>query len=189
MKYDVDDITIRVERLRRRFRVALITCLVFILLAVFIGISYSYTTVVFICAVTIIVSLAYLIRFLKKNNPFIIFSKGFRGVNIKEHEYVTGGTRIYRYGGIRYRYNPQRHKGDVYIRLENGEIAVVSHLPKKHLDIFEIGDVLVCYPGTRYPVVEGRDAKELPCPLCGFVNQIGYENCESCGLKIMKNAK
>ena len=162
---------------------------ILILFSIFIGVSFSETTVVFICSFTVIVSLVYLIKFLKKHNPFIIYAKGFRGENIKEHEYVTGGTRIYRYGGIRYRYNPQRHKGDVYIRLENGEVVVVSHLPKKHLDIFEIGDTLVCYPGTRYPVVEDSEAKEMPCPLCGFVNQRGYENCDSCGLKIMKNAK
>ena len=116
----------------------------------------------------------------------IIFSKGFYGENIKEHEYVTGGSRLYRYGGLRYTYNPQRHKGDVYIRLENGDVTVVSYLPKKHLDIFEIGDTLVCFPGTRYPNVDSREVKEQPCPLCGYVNGKDDECCEKCGLKILK---
>ena len=186
MKYDVDDIALRVEGAKKKLKITLLTVVCLILLSVFVGIYYPEITVVFICAVTVIVSLVYLITFIKKNNPLITFSKGFRGENIKEHEYVTGGTRLYRYGGIRYRYNPSRHKGDVYIRREDGEISVVPYLPKKHLDIFEIGDTLVCYPGTRYPNVESREVDEQPCPLCGYVNRRGAEVCESCGLKTAK---
>ena len=186
MKYDIDDIALSVEALKRRNKITFITCIALVLLSIFIGISYPDTTVVFVCTLVVIVSCVYLLRFLKRNNPLITFSKGFRGENIKEHEYVTGGTRLYRYGGLRYRYNPQRHKGDVYIRLENGDVAVVSHLPKKHLDIFEIGDTLVCYPGTKYPNVDSRDVKEQPCPVCGYVNRKGDEVCERCGIKVQK---
>lgn len=186
MKYDVDDIAIRVEAAKKKFKITLATCVLLILTAIFIAVCFPETTVVFVCAVTVIASAVYFISFVKRNNPLITFSRGFSGENVKEHEYVIGGTRVYRYGDIRYRYHPARHKGDVYVRCEDGEIAVVTCLPKKHLDIFEIGDTLVCYPGTRYPNVYNRDVTEQPCPVCGFVNREGTENCENCGLKALK---
>ena len=186
MKYDVDDIKVRVDAAKKRFKITLTICVLLILSAVFISAHFSETTVVFICAAVVIAPFSYFICFIKKHNPIITFSKGFQGENIKEHEYVIGGTRVYRYGGIRYRYHPSRHKGDVYVRCEDGDIAVVSCLPKKHLDIFEIGDTLECYPGTRYPNVCSRDVTEQPCPVCGFVNRKGVECCENCGLKALK---
>ena len=186
MKYDVDDIALRVENAKKRFKITLAVCAMLIISSIFVAASFPETTVVFVCAVTAILSFGYSLGFIKKHNPLIIFSKGFRGENIKEHEYVIGGTRVYRYGGIRYRYHPSRHKGDVYVRREDGEIAVVSCLPKKHLDIFEIGDTLVVYPGTRFPVVEDRMVREQPCPICGYINSSKEEKCERCGLKISK---
>ena len=186
MRYDIDDIALRVEALKRKFKITGMSCFFIILLSIFITVYFPDTTIVFVCTLAVISATVYFIRFIKRNNPMIIFSKGFCGENIKEHEYVTGGSRLYRYGGLRYTYNPQRHKGDVYIRLENGDVSVVSYLPKKHLDIFEIGDTLVCFPGTRYPNVDSREVKEQPCPLCGYVNGKDDECCEKCGLKILK---
>ena len=189
MKYDIDDIALRVEARKRKFTVTVLTCVCLVLLSVFVGFLYPETTVVFICAVVIVISIVYLFRYIKRNNPLIVFSKGFCGENIKEHEYVIGGTRLYRYGGIKYTYHPSRHKGDVYIRRDDGGIVVVPHLPKKHLDIFEIGDTLVCYPGTKYPNVDSRDSAEQPCPICGYVNGEGQELCSSCGLKILQKRR
>ena len=139
--------------------------------------------------VVIISAVSYAAKFLSENKPLVLFSKGLRGTNIKEHEYVTAGTRITRYGGISYRYIPSRHLGDVYIRLDDGDVVAVCHLPKKHLDIYEIGDELLIFPGTRYPIVVGRDASEIPCPICGYINSMKNDKCESCGLKITKNVK
>lgn len=186
MRYDIDDIAARVEDKRAKFKKYVIAGLLLIATSLCVAIFYPETTVVFICAVVIIAVSAFLWRFIHKNNPLVLFGKGFQGVNIKEHEYVTAGTRLTRYGGLRYRYIPSRHKGDVYIRCEDGEVVAVTYLPKKHLDIFEIGDELVVYPGTRYPNVCGRDASEMPCPICGYVNLKSEERCESCGLKIAK---
>ncbi len=186
MKYDIDDVALRVESAKNKFKATVIICALIIAVAALVAIYLPETTVVFLCAATVIGAIAYLCKYLSRNNPVIIFSQGFKGVNVKEHEYVTAGTRFTRYGGISYRYIPSRHKGDVYVQRDDGEIVVVSHLPKKHLDIYEIGDTLVCYPGTRFPVVDGRDVPEQPCPICGFVNQNGDEKCSSCGLKALK---
>ena len=136
MRYDIDDVALRVEGRKRKFKMTLATCFFLILLSVFVGVSYPETTVVFVCTAVTISSAVYFIRFIKKFNPLITFSKGFVGENIKEHEYVIGGTRLYKYGGLRFTYHPSRHKGDVYVKLEDGSITVVSGLPKKHLDIF-----------------------------------------------------
>ena len=186
MKYDIDDVALRVEAQKNRFKKVLIICAILIAASLVISVSFPMTTVVFLCVVSIIGTVVYFLRYLLKNNPIITFSKGFRGTNVKEHEYVTAGTRFTRYGGISYRYIPSRHKGDVYIKRDDGEIVVVDHLPKKHLDIYEIGDMLMCYPGTRYPNVEGREVREQPCPICGYVNCEGIERCEICGLKAAK---
>ena len=186
MKYDVDDIALRVENAKIRFKKTMLVSIFLIISSIGVAACFPDVTIVFICAVIVISTGFYLYKFIHKHNPIVTFSKGFRGVNIKEHEYVTAGSRLTRYGGLSYRYIPSRHKGDVYVRCENGDVVVVSHLPKKHLDIYEIGDALVCYPGTRFPNVEGRDVSQMPCPICGYVNSCDEENCHSCGLKIAK---
>lgn len=189
MRYDLDDVALRVEARKNKFKAVVAVCAIVIIVAILFASFYPETTVVFLCTLAIIGTVVYFGRFVKRNNPIVTFSKGFCGVNVKEHEYVTGGTRMYKYGGLRYKYHPSRHKGDVYIRCDNDEIIVVTALPKKHLDIFEIGDTLVCYPGTRYPNVDSREVKEQPCPLCGYVNVEGQEECSSCGLKILQKRK
>jgi hypothetical protein len=186
MKYDVDDIALRVEAAKRNFKITLAVCATLIVASIFVAFYFTETTVVFVCTAIALASFGYFMRFIKKKNPVIVFSKGFSGVNVKEHEYVTAGTRLTRYGGISYRYIPSRHKGDVYVRCDGGKIVAVTHLPKKHLDIYEIGDELVVYPGTRFPNVCGRDVSEQPCPICGYVNSKSEECCESCGLKVAK---
>ena len=186
MKYDIDDIALRVENAKTKFKNTIFVSLFVVFSSIGAAICYPDVTVVFICTAIIIFTMFYLYKFLHKNNPIITFSKGFRGVNIKEHEYVTAGSRLTRYGGFSYKYIPSRHKGDVYVRCEDDKIVVVAHLPKKHLDIYEIGDTLICYPGTRFPNVEGRDALQMPCPICGYVNSAEDEKCCSCGLKMAK---
>ena len=54
------------------------------------------------------------------------------------------------------------------------------------MDIYEDGDILVKYAGTRFPVIVSRDAKKQPCPICGEVNDESREECRVCGLGIVK---
>ena len=188
MRFDIDDIEKRVEEKKKSLYKTLILCASLVALSVALIIVYPETTVVFLCFVIIIFSLYLAISRLKSSEITVLFSHGVIGKNVKEHEYVTAGTRMTRYGGISYRYIPSRHKGDVYILRDDGEISVISHLNKVHLDLYEIGDTLTVYPGTKYPTVTGRPTDRNPCPICGNMVNSGEDACSVCGLKTVKKA-
>lgn len=187
MRYDTDDLKARVEQRKKKFKSTVILSLLIIFMAIFLLFSYNDITLEFICLISIILTIIYIFRCFKKVSPRILFSKEQRGINVKEDEYVTGATRITRYGGYRYRYSKSRHKGDIYIKLDSGEIVLFTCLPKSHLDIFEIGDTLVKYEGCAFPIVEGGKKLLSPCPLCGEVNDSSRYCCTRCGLKIIND--
>jgi hypothetical protein len=132
----------------------------------------------------------------KKYNARVLLSKEIRGKNIKEYEYgvhASGNAqgKIYRRVGIplthanRRASSPLRINGTVYLELENGNVTSISGLYKSHMDIYEDGDILVKYAGTRFPVVVSRDVYKQPCPICGEVNDKSRSECRTCGLSII----
>lgn len=134
-------------------------------------------------------------RLFDKFKPKIIFSREMVGVNIKEYEYNLSkgrGKPIYRrFANLPHTYEnaknpPLRLGGTVYLRLEDGNIAEIGGLYKKHIDFYEDGDILFKHGGTKYPEVISRETNEQPCPICGKINEHTLDKCAACGLLIVK---
>ena len=188
--YDIDDIKLRVENAKRELYVRSLVSTFLLVLAILAIILKPETTVIFVSVLAgIIVAIIY-IRYLSRHPLSVVFSKELRGKNVKEDEYViSGSTRVTRWGGIMYSYSRARRRGDVYLHLENGDYTMITRLPQPLLDIYDIGDTLVRYAGTRYPVVLDRDAPRMPCPICAEINESGRESCRGCGLKMIPRKK
>ncbi len=196
MKYSLDEIREYVRDRRERLVRRLIIYGVTLTVACVLWALDLSTTATFIGFAGAAASLAFIFRALKKYPPTVLWSREVTGVNIKEHEYVESyqrggyGMRSLRYGN-RTRSTkshldplPTRIRARVYLRLENGDIYTVGDLRRAQTDVYEDGDTLVKYEGTRYPVIIGREVKRQPCPICGTVNTQERTRC-SCGLSII----
>ena len=201
--YNTVEIERRVSWLRRRFLLvlgALIILFVLLLLLICFHISDTITTLCLICEVGLVLAVY---AFVSKSKPAIIFGKEVVGRNIKEEEYIAslpvGSSLGYRQTGSRgvpqpfapntranKRRTPPNVHGEVYIRLDDGSIELVRGLRREHLEMYEDGDILIKYAGTRYPVVISRKSTRQPCPMCGEINDMELELCHGCGLEIIR---
>ena len=199
MNYSKDEILKAVSRRKRRFFSTLAISAIVSALAAAAMLIFPETTVIFFSVIAIAFSVYFIIRALIVYKPVVLFSSEICGVNAKEHEFVitnlrptfsariimprrkttgfTGGTK---------RIKPPTG-AVVYLMLENGDVAYVDGLTNAQTDIYEIGDTLYKYPGTRYPVILGRKTVSQPCPLCGTANKDGEPCCIGCGLKITED--
>ena len=80
MRYDLDDVALRVEARKNKFKAVVAVCAIVIIVAILFASFYPETTVVFLCTLAIIGTVVYFGRFVKRNNPIVTFSKGFCGV-------------------------------------------------------------------------------------------------------------
>ena len=195
MTYDMEKVKKRVRMRKKRFLLrASIAAVIFLVGVAFLFVDEKK----FIVSGGLLILLALFVIYKNVNKylPKYLFSKEIIGVNIKEHEYVTlknsrtvGGGRSARLSRIVA--NSERRKREphtlalVYIRTENGDIKVLDGIDSRHVAIYEIGDTLKRYEGTRYPFVFGREVKLQPCPLCGEVNSCEQTKCKRCGLPVL----
>ena len=202
MTYNEADIAKRIKSRRRDFLIKIIISIFLILVSALTIVFLPEMTVIFISVAVIILSAIYIIKTLKIYRPFTLFSGEVRGENIKEHEFVvtdrrlTFGARILAsrptagvrrlktstFTGGRTRTKPPT-SAIVYLRLENGDVTYIDGLFGAQTDIYEIGDTLYKYPGTRFPIIVNREVKAQPCPLCGTANKVTEERCITCGLR------
>ena len=190
MNYDLKELSERVRERRERFLTTVIFELLGILVSLALAIVFPETTVVFICVCAALLLVYFAIRAIRKFQPLILFRKELRGVNIKEHEYVTlvqSHMRASRYlGYYKGRYNQTASakgvRAMVYLRLSDGNVTVIDGLHKSHVDIYEEGDELIVHEGAKYPVIISRDVKKQPCPICGEINSKNDTRCSRCGL-------
>lgn len=157
-------------------------------------------TLTFLMIVLEFTSLAYIYLLFNRYSPFVLFSGEIKGKNIKEDEYLgrrgvsyhgrykPRGThiRLLNTGANRKRTNDSVIRSGVYLELDSGEIVCISDLYKSSTDLYEIGDLLVKYAGTKFPVVIGRNVERQPCPFCGEINSPNNNSCRECGLKIIE---
>ena len=198
MNYDMSQIRERIETSREKFKSrAIIIILTFIatttLSIVFLG---KNDKIVFWSALA---SLALILVFRSlwiKYSPAVLFSKEVRGENILEDEYILlsykrgfrmgSRTSIYaHHAGSRQLIGGDRTRARVYLKLEDGNIAVIDRLNTAHIDLYEQGDILYKPAGTKYPIIESREVKKQPCPLCGRINTASDLKCR-CGIDILK---
>lgn len=189
MRYDREELQRRVQDKRETFIKTIVIILLFMLAAVALLLIYKDTTVTFVCAVSIILSVVLIAYSVKKNAPLILFSKDIRGINVKEHEYTTvGQTRNSRWLG-RYtvgKVTKSNIHSIVYLRLDDGDVIAIDGHMQAHTDIYEIGDELTRYAGCKYLTITGRDTTKNSCPFCGTVNKNDADTCHGCGLGIIK---
>ena len=195
MTYSEADIMKYVKIRKRDFIIKSISWSLLLLCAAAVCAIIREITAVFIATAVVIVSVIFLIRTLRHYHPKILFSKEIRGTNIKEHEFrvtnmrPTFSARIAMprrktssFSASNVRTKPST-SAIVYLRLDDGTLTYIDRLTNAQTDIYEIGDSLYKYPGTRYPIIIGREVKTQPCPICGTANKSIEEACITCGLK------
>ena len=195
MTYNEAEITERIKRRKHSFFIKTLCPILFMLIAAIVIAVFPEMTTVFVCAVVIIISIFYLIKTVIKYQPLVLFSKELKGENVKEHEFVVTNRRL-SFGGRRSfsRFKPVANpkarsrtkpptSAVVYLKLPCGDVTYLDGLTGAQTDIYEIGDTLYKYPGTRYPIIVGREVKAQPCPLCGTANKATEETCITCGLR------
>lgn len=198
MKYNEEQIHRYVKEKRRAFLIKSAILLALILISGILIAIFPEVTVIFVCTLVIILSVVYLIKTINRYNPLILFSKEKKGVNVHEHEYViyTKGP-TYRKMWYVPRLKTSEFTGGtnrikttvgatVYLRLPDGNVIFIDRLFNGQTDIYEIGDTLYKYPGTRFPVVLDRELEAMPCPICGTANKCTEPKCITCGLTIEK---
>lgn len=192
VRYDEERISWIISDRRKAFGIrAGVTCALMLCALIISVINISdYLSV--LCAMLEFPLMLLLARLIKRHDAKTILSPEVKGKNVREYEYGIHGTsteRIYRRGNMPHTFANKkvlhpRINGTVYLECEDGSIRSISGLYKSHMDIYEDGDVLVKYAGTRFPVIVSREARRLPCPLCGEVNGAERDECRACGLKI-----
>ena len=198
--YDLEKLSWRIEAKRRKFK---ILASVYSIMAVT-GLALAFVNENKIRMWGFILlgaGVFLLIHLITKYSPLLLFSPDIKGISIKEHEYVaTKVARASSAGGrsIAFRNTgggsnagnakskrPHVRSATVYVRLEDGEVAVLDGLTSIQTDIYEIGDELLRPSGARYPIILSRDTEKQPCPWCGRLNTQKSLECECCGLSIL----
>ena len=194
MKYDLSQIELIVSERKRKFKTAIaIVALLFLVFSLMIALWHENNKIVFLCGLADILLIFAFVRVLSIFSPAILFSKEVRGENILEDEYVLltrkRGFKLGKYSPLaiptRRATSEGREKirAGVYLRLENGDIYSIRDLSVAHTSLYEIGDILYKPAGVKYPIIEGKDVKAQPCPLCGQINNKGARECR-CGVNI-----
>lgn len=203
--YDINELRARIKKRKKAFLLkALVLSLLMLTALVLIALNI-HKAVTFISIISALLLLLATHLTVQRDNPTTIFSRELRGVNIKEEEYVsrrTPGLALKWHGGggrtppqpfapntgaNKKQYHP-RLGGRVYLLHDSGDISEISGLTAEHVDIYEEGDALIKYAGTKYPIVLSRAVERQPCPICGEINDMTAVACRACGLGIIKES-
>ena len=198
--YDLEKLSWRIEAKRRKFKI--LASVYSITAAVGLALAFVNENKIRMWGFILLgMGVFLLIHLITKYSPLLLFSPDIKGISIKEHEYVaTKVARASSAGGrsIAFRNTgggsnagnakskrPHVRSATVYVRLEDGEVAVFDGLTSIQTDIYEIGDELLRPSGARYPIILNRDTEKQPCPWCGRLNTQKSFECEGCGLSIL----
>jgi len=197
--YDLNELRKRIATFRRAFLIifcVLSLLMVGALVLIFLGINDTLT---FSCIALEFVFLFLFYRLFCSYKPTVLFSREIRGENVMEDEYIGmrkinnfggryrgfgGKVRLYQTGANKKKLTSGSIRSKVYLRLDDGSVICISDLYKSNTDIYEEGDILIKYSGTKYPIVLSRSLERQPCPLCGEINGKSDAACRGCGLGI-----
>lgn len=195
MTYNKADIEKYVKVRKRSFFSRLLCSLLLAAVASAIIAIFPNITLIFICVLVIIFCIVFIIKTFTGYHPTVLFSKEVRGVNIKEHEFAITNRRLTFSSRIiaprrwpsgftahKTRTKP-RTSAIVYLRLGDGDVTYIDRLTNAQTDVYEIGDPLYKYAGTRFPIILERKVSCQPCPICGTANRNTEQKCINCGLK------
>ena len=200
MTYDVKELTETVKKRRKNFLIKLSVIIALATLSLVLIFLRLNDTLTFVLIVIEFILLFLLYRLYCKYSPSVLFSREIVGENIMEEEYI-GSRQIKYHGSVRPKGSRIRLintganrkprtdgsiRSKVYLKQDGGDVICLSDLYKSNTDVYEFGDRLIKYAGTKYPVVISRASDRQPCPLCGEINSSNDEKCRSCGLKITK---
>ena len=197
MRYDDEKISWIITKRRRALKIRLIALGTIILALLTVSLVHISDYLTVLCSILLLPHIFLLARVIKRFDAATLLKGEIRGKNVKEYEYSinsnVGQAKVYRRTAIPFSFankkvSPLRLNGTVYLELNDGNITSISGLFKSHMDIYEDGDILLKYAGTRFPIVVSRDVKKQPCPLCGEVNDKSLAECRGCGLGIVKNS-
>jgi hypothetical protein len=213
MTYDLERLALKTRKNKTdfltRFILLALSTLIFLLLAFLSNID----EVKFLSGASLFVILLLLIRLFDKFNPKVLFSREIKGENIKEDENEIMRRGSYKSGSLPHRqvgsrtvgtrsgaapiapstrankkrfHKDQHFSGEVYLRENDGNIALITGLYISQMEIYREGDILLKPAGCKFPIVISRDTERQPCPLCGEINGIERDACPLCGLEISK---
>ena len=187
MRYDLEALSARVKAKRVEFLISFLTSLAIAVASAVCAVVFNGTNERFAFVLCAAISLFYVYRSIKKYRPVSLFGGELRGINVKEHEYVTMSRGP---ASASYRILYPSHTGGtriharLYLKSPDGQIKIVRGLYKAQTDVYEIGDELLRPAGATYPVILSRDTHRAPCPDCGRVNGAEERSCTTCGLPI-----
>jgi membrane protein YdbS with pleckstrin-like domain len=98
MIYNADELSSRVKKRKKEFGTKASILLLLAIAFTATALIFSEPSVIFISVCLIILSAVLLIRVMRKYEPFVLFSREVRGINIKEHEFVVTDRRVFRFG-------------------------------------------------------------------------------------------
>ena len=213
MTYDLEKLALKTRKNKTdfltRFILLALSTLIFLILAFLSSIG----EVKILSGASLFVILLLLVRLFDKFNPKALFSREIKGENIKEDENeimkrgsYKGGSLPHRQVGSRTvgtrsgaapiapstrankkRFHKDQHfSGEVYLRENDGNIALITGLYISQMEIYREGDILLKPAGCKFPIVISRDTERQPCPLCGEINGIERDACSLCELEISK---
>ena len=177
--YDERDLKLKISKKRQRFVIYLIIALGVLSAGILLMALRLGDTAFFLGIILIITSFVFISNLCAKSSPRVLFSKKVIGKNIKEdiyEVYVRRGVALRpRQVGMPYGGTPLSHtkmakaslRSSVYLKLDNGDVKEIRGMRVEHVELYEDGDVLIKFAGTKYPVIVGRKSERQVCPLCG----------------------
>ena len=194
MRYDDEKIKMLVNDKQKSFiqKAAFLTLLMLTALILCLVNFNDYVTVG--CVLVLILLIFRVKKVIRSYNPKVLFCREITGKNRKEYEYAIQSdnrVRAFTKSNVPNTFANRksaalRLNGTVYLELDDGSITSISGLYKSHMDIYEEGDTLIRYAGTKFPIVLDREVKKQPCPICGEVNDCSRDECGGCGLGIVR---
>ena len=185
MTYSRDEIESFVRKRKKELFLRVLISLLILSAALTTMLIFPEVTVVFFAVAVIIFSAVYIIKTIIRYEPrvleFVVTNRRLSfGARVRT---VAPRRKISTFTGGKIRTKPPT-SAIVYLKALGGDVIYLDGLTNAQTDIYEIGDTLYKYAGTRYPIIVEKEVSAQPCPICGTANKLIETRCITCGLDI-----